>query len=114
MKSPTSKQNGTSEPDIYTGMTKVDENSFEVWVHEDCVVWASGVYIIGTKIIGLEAAIWSSTRHICSYCLKNGAVVSCLHRGNDKCSLESHVSCAKSNKWKLDNEFKTYCELHAA
>lgn len=27
------------------------------WVHEDCVVWAPGVYIVGSKLVGLQEAI---------------------------------------------------------
>ena len=29
----------------------------EVWVHEDCVLWADGVFLIGSKIYGLEEAV---------------------------------------------------------
>ena len=44
-----------SSEEIFGGMSKVDENSFEVWLHEECLVWAAGVYMIGSKIIGMEA-----------------------------------------------------------
>lgn len=94
--------------EIFAGMTKVDDNNFEVWFHEDCIVWANGVYIIGTKIIGMEASIWSCTRYRCVYCSKNGAMLSCLSRD---CNKTSHVYCARKG-WKLDEDFKTFCELH--
>ena len=97
-----------STDELFNGMSKIDENNFEVWFHEDCIVWANGVYIIGTKIIGMEAAIWNSTRYRCAYCLKNGAMLSCLSRD---CNKTAHVWCAR-NGWKLDEEFKTFCELH--
>lgn len=93
--------------EVFTGMTVVDENSYEIWFHEDCIVWSQGTYIIGTKIIGMEAAVWQSTRHRCGYCQKNGAMMACLSRG---CTKEAHVICAKS--WKLCEDFKTYCDEH--
>ena len=96
--------------DVFSGMSQIDDKHYEVWLHEDCIIWASGVYIIGTKIVGLEAAIWSSTRHNCSVCLKNGAMVTCIQRG---CNRESHLFCGKSNNWKFDEEFKTFCDSHS-
>lgn len=97
-------------PDIFYGMTKVSETAYEVWAHEDCVVWSSGVHIIGTRIIGLEAAVWCSTRHFCSICSKHGAVLSCLQRG---CKDEAHVSCAKQSEWTLcEQSFKSRCAKH--
>lgn len=94
--------------DLFAGMSKVDDNNFEVWFHEDCIVWSNGVYIIGTKIIGMEAAIWSCTRNRCAYCEKNGAMLSCLSRD---CGKSAHFGCARKD-WKLDDDFKTYCALH--
>ena len=29
----------------------------ELWVHEDCAIWAPGVYLAGTKLIGLREAV---------------------------------------------------------
>jgi hypothetical protein len=95
--------------EVFTAMTAIDEQSYEIWFHEDCIVWSPGTHIIGTKIIGLEQAVWQSTRHRCSYCQKNGAMVSCLTRGCDK---EAHIVCARKN-WKLCDDFKTYCEQHS-
>lgn len=97
-------------PDVFVGMTKIDDDHFEIWFHEDCLAWAPGTYIIGNKINGLEAAVWQSTRHSCTTCTKNGAMIACLQRG---CKKESHFVCAKKN-WKLCEDFKTFCELHCA
>lgn len=94
--------------ELFDGMSKVDDTNYEVWFHEDCIVWCSGVYIIGTKIVGMEAAIWLSTRYKCAYCEKNGAVVSCLSR---ECRKPAHIRCARAG-WKLDDDFKTFCEIH--
>lgn len=36
----------------------------EAWVHEDCVVWSNGVYLIGSKIYGLEEAVRVATAEV--------------------------------------------------
>lgn len=33
------------------------ETFIEVWTHENCLVWTSGVYMIGAKIFGLEDSV---------------------------------------------------------
>lgn len=92
-------------------MTKVSDTAYEVWVHEDCVVWSSGVYMIGARIVGLDAAVWSCSRHKCSICQQYGAIVTCLERG---CKIEAHVPCAKRSQWSLSEEnFQPRCNLHA-
>lgn len=98
-------------PDIFHGMTKVSEIAYEVWVHEDCVVWSDGVYIVGARIVGLDAAVWSCSRHKCSICEQYGAAVTCFERG---CKIEAHVPCAKRSHWSLNEaNFQTHCKQHA-
>lgn len=98
-------------PDIFYGMTKVSETAYEVWVHEDCVVWANGVYLVGATIIGLDAAVWGTSRHKCSICERFGAGIACLKRG---CRAEAHVPCASRGQWSLNEaKFQTHCKLHA-
>ncbi|KXJ74737.1 hypothetical protein RP20_CCG013050 [Aedes albopictus] len=96
--------------DIFYGMIKAGDDSYEVWMHEDCLVWAPGVHIIGTRVVGLEAAIWNCCRHQCRICSQHGATVGCLQRG---CSEEAHVVCARRNDWELSDEFKSHCEKHS-
>lgn len=97
-------------PDIFHGMTKATDDSYEVWAHEDCVVWSSGVHVIGTRIIGLDAAVWSSSRHKCQICSEYGAMLSCLHRG---CHEEAHLPCARRSNWILnETDFKSMCGRH--
>lgn len=107
-KTSTTSNGAVGIEEVFNGMSKVDDNNFEVWFHEDCLVWANGVYMIGTKVIGMEAAIWMSTRYRCAYCLKNGSMLSCLSR---ECNKAAHVYCARKS-WKLDDDFKTFCDLH--
>lgn len=104
----TSTATGVSN-EVFNGMSKIDDMHYEIWFHEDCLVNAPGTYIIGSKVNGLEAAVWQSTRHHCTSCGKNGAMMACLFRG---CKKEAHFVCAKKT-WKLCDDFKTYCELHS-
>lgn len=97
--------------DVMLGIAEISANSYEVWVHEDCVIWGPGVYLVGPKIIGLEGAVWSSCSIICKCCGLKGATVCCLKRG---CGCVMHVGCAKLSNWKLDEEnYKAYCKEHS-
>jgi hypothetical protein len=107
---PSTPTNGISaELDIFNGMSRVDDDNYEIWFHEDCIVWSNGVHMIGSKLIGMDAAVWSSTRYQCSYCQRNGAMMKCLTRG---CTNFGHFGCAQNKNWRLTDEFKTFCENH--
>ncbi|XP_066246528.1 uncharacterized protein CG5098 isoform X7 [Euwallacea similis] len=96
--------------DIYLGITDTGNNAFEVWSHEDCIVWSPGVYLVGPKIAGLEEAVWTCSNVPCSGCGLKGANVTCVKRG---CLSASHVSCARKFKWVLDaTSFKAHCPEH--
>lgn len=100
----------TNGVDMFFGMTKASEHAYEVWVHEDCVVWSSGVHIIGARVVGLETAVWESVRHHCVFCKQSGAVLSCLKRN---CKNVAHAPCAKRNNWILDETtFQSRCPSH--
>lgn len=91
-------------------MTKATDDSYEVWLHGDCAVWSSGVHLIGTRIVGLESAVWGSSRYQCKYCGNYGAMLSCLHRG---CKDDAHVPCARNSNWTLcEDDFKSVCDKH--
>ena len=38
----------------------------EMWLHEDCAVWASGVYLVGHKLHGLDDAVSAAQQTVCS------------------------------------------------
>lgn len=95
--------------DIFFGMTKASDDSFEVWMHGDCAAWSSGVHIVGIRLIGLEAAVWNSAHHRCTQCGNNGAILCCQKRG---CALEVHLPCARNNGWQLCDDFKSSCDMH--
>lgn len=98
------------ETDVYLGITETSDCTFEIWVHENCVVWSPGIYLIGHKIVGLEEAVWTSCNINCVKCNFKGANICCLRRG---CINVMHYGCAKASDWQLDNEnYKALCNLH--
>lgn len=100
----------TDSTDIYLGITDMGNQSYEVWAHENCIVWSQGVYLIGPKIVGLEEAIWTSCNVPCNRCHVKGANICCLKRG---CPNVMHFSCAQMSNWQLEEDaFKVYCVEH--
>ncbi|XP_067006189.2 uncharacterized protein CG5098 isoform X2 [Anabrus simplex] len=92
-----------------TGSGK-DEACFEVWVHEECAVWAAGVHLVGSRIVGLQEAVWGAVRVLCSKCGEGGANVGCVRRG---CEWRLHYGCALSQGWDLDEEaYIARCNQH--
>ncbi|CAH1731367.1 unnamed protein product [Aphis gossypii] len=82
----------------------------EVWTHENCLVWASGVYMVGDKIIGLEDSVRDATNTICSYCGVNGASIGCTAR---HCKMCAHYNCAIHFGWFLNSQnHMTTCNKH--
>lgn len=96
--------------EMYSGMTEAGANSFEIWLHEECAVWAPGLYLVGPKIVGLEAAVWSCCTMRCDLCSVLGATVACVKRG---CQKTMHVNCARTDMWSLsEDNFMVYCKEH--
>ncbi|KAK3592820.1 hypothetical protein CHS0354_019048 [Potamilus streckersoni] len=84
--------------------------TMEVWVHEDCLVWSDGVFLVGRKIYGLEEAFRVANQTVCTHCRENGAMVGCLHKG---CSQKFHYACAVEKECYLDEEnFSLLCPKH--
>lgn len=79
-------------------------------MHEDCVVWAPGVYLIASRVVGLELAVWSYARVQCTICEEYGAMIQCIER---HCRLAAHVPCAKRQQWMLnEDEIDCRCATH--
>ena len=98
------------DEEVYLGITDTGNGTFEIWAHEDCIVWSAGVYLVGPKIVGLEEAVWTSCNVICAKCHIKGANICCLKRGRMNVT---HVCCAQFNNWQFDEEnYKTYCPEH--
>lgn len=102
---------GGSGGDVFLGIVETDKKTFEIWAHEDCIVWSPGVYLVGHKIVGLEEAVWTSCNVPCTHCGLKGANICCLRRA---CMNTMHLCCARTNNWHFDSgTFKAYCPQHA-
>jgi len=82
----------------------------EVWVHEKCAVWAPGVLMVGSNLVGLPEAVSAALATKCSKCGEAGAGVGCVV---GKCSNRSHYGCALLSSWSLDHStFISRCPVH--
>lgn len=98
--------------ETFRGMSKTSEHCYEIWLHEDCAVWANDIQLIGAHVNGLDAAVWDSTRYQCVHCAQPGASICCFHRA---CKAAAHVPCARSANWSLsEQDRKVFCELHTS
>src|SRR5699024_5054433 len=84
----------------------------EVWVHEDCVVWSSNLYMLNGKLMNLHLAIQESADTKCIHCHKTGATMACLER---KCGYRAlHYPCAYQLGFHLDEgTFTVLCPMHS-
>ncbi|KOC65869.1 Uncharacterized protein WH47_10331 [Habropoda laboriosa] len=97
---------------MFTGMTLLpgEEQRWEVWLHEQCAVWAAGVYMAGGRVTGLQEAVWDAAKSICDSCGLTGANIGCVKRG---CKAVTHYPCALTKGWHLDtNQYIPKCNLH--
>ncbi|KAJ8966664.1 hypothetical protein NQ314_003392 [Rhamnusium bicolor] len=98
------------QSDIYLGITETSVKTYEIWAHEDCIVWSPGIYLVGPKIVGLEEAVWTSCNVPCKACNLKGANICCLKRG---CLNIMHLCCARCNNWQfIESDYKAYCPQH--
>ncbi|XP_014615925.1 PREDICTED: uncharacterized protein LOC106793471 isoform X1 [Polistes canadensis] len=97
---------------MFTGMTVIpgEEQRWEVWLHEQCAVWAAGVYLAGGRVTGLQEAVWDAAKSVCDSCGLTGANIGCVIRG---CKSVIHYPCALTKGWHLDmNQYIPKCNLH--
>ncbi|VVC45345.1 Hypothetical protein CINCED_3A008806 [Cinara cedri] len=82
----------------------------EVWTHENCLLWATDIYMVGTKMFGLEETVRIAKNTACVYCGAKGASVGCMAR---HCKLSIHYSCAVHIGWFLDTKsYTATCNEH--
>ncbi|KAI1291812.1 Retinoic acid-induced protein 1 [Halotydeus destructor] len=82
----------------------------EIWFHEDCISWSSGVYLIGSRMNNMEETIKDSLDTVCTRCSLNGANLGCLQKG---CSSRFHFLCAKDQGCDMDEDnFSIFCPKH--
>lgn len=85
------------------------QKTIEAWTHESCAISAPNVYLIGTKIVGLEIAMLESKNFICTVCNEDGATLGCLSRG---CTEKAHFTCARQSTWFVPKDFRNFCGTH--
>ncbi|XP_069053195.1 transcription factor 20 isoform X2 [Lepisosteus oculatus] len=63
----------------------------ELWVHEACIAWASGVFLVNGRLYGLQEALEGAREASCSHCEDPGSTLGCYSKG---CTLRYHYLCA--------------------
>ncbi|CAL8270662.1 unnamed protein product [Lota lota] len=82
----------------------------EWWVHEDCGVWSTGVFLVRGHLYGLKEASKVTRDVVCCGCHESGAIMGCLQKG---CMLNYHYRCAISSGCLLNEEnFSMKCSKH--
>ncbi|XP_072299825.1 transcription factor 20 isoform X2 [Eucyclogobius newberryi] len=82
----------------------------ELWVHEACIVWTSGVYLVSGKLYGLQEALDGARETCCSFCNMVGSTLGCYSKG---CTLRYHYLCAIEADCSLNEDnFSLRCPKH--
>ncbi|XP_041033777.1 transcription factor 20 [Carcharodon carcharias] len=98
----------SSQVDLQLPQLPLDPN--ELWIHESCVLWASGVYLVSGRLYGLQEAVEVAREMKCSHCQEPGATLGCYCKG---CPLNYHYICAMEADCFLNEEnFSMKCPKH--
>ncbi|XP_026095497.1 transcription factor 20-like isoform X1 [Carassius auratus] len=82
----------------------------ELWVHEGCIVWTSGVYLVNGRLYGLQEALDGARDTSCSHCEMVGSTLGCYSKG---CTLSYHYLCAIEADCSLNEDnFSLRCPKH--
>lgn len=82
----------------------------ELWVHEGCMVWTSGVYLVNGRLYGLQEALDGARDASCSHCEMVGSTLGCYSKG---CTLRYHYICAIEADCSLNEDnFSLRCPKH--
>nr|XP_046270316.1 transcription factor 20 [Scatophagus argus]XP_046270317.1 transcription factor 20 [Scatophagus argus] len=82
----------------------------ELWVHEGCIVWTSGVYLVNGRLYGLQEALDGARETCCSYCEMVGSTLGCYSKG---CTLRYHYLCAIEADCSMNEDnFSLRCPKH--
>ncbi|XP_068161588.1 transcription factor 20 isoform X2 [Antennarius striatus] len=82
----------------------------EYWIHEDCSVWSTGVFLVKGKVYGLEEAMKVAQETTCSSCCDPGATLGCFFKS---CPNKYHYRCAvESGCVLLEDNFSMKCKKH--
>ncbi|XP_028841369.1 transcription factor 20 isoform X2 [Denticeps clupeoides] len=82
----------------------------ERWVHEDCGVWSTGVFLVKGRLYGLEEAVRLGRETACTGCHRAGATLGCFFKG---CHSKYHYACALQSDCSMNEEnFSMRCSKH--
>ncbi|XP_067309731.1 transcription factor 20 [Pseudorasbora parva] len=82
----------------------------ELWVHEGCIAWTSGVYLVNGRLYGLQEALDGARDTSCSHCEMVGSTLGCYSKG---CTLSYHYLCAMEADCSLNEDnFSLRCPKH--
>ncbi|XP_062294639.1 transcription factor 20 isoform X1 [Scomber scombrus] len=82
----------------------------ELWIHEGCMVWTSGVYLVNGRLYGLQEALDGARETSCSYCEMVGSTLGCYSKG---CTLRYHYMCAIEADCSLNEDnYSLRCPKH--
>ncbi|XP_043958448.1 transcription factor 20 isoform X2 [Gambusia affinis] len=82
----------------------------EYWLHEDCGIWSTGVFLVRGKVYGLEEAVKVAQETMCSACHNPGATLGCFFKG---CPNKYHYRCAlESDCVLVEDNFSMKCKKH--
>ncbi|XP_048356859.1 transcription factor 20 isoform X2 [Sphaerodactylus townsendi] len=107
-KPPISISEGGPELELQIPELPLDSNEF--WVHEGCILWANGIYLVCGRLYGLQEAVEIAKEMKCSHCQEAGATLGCYNKG---CSFRYHYPCAIDADCLLNEEnFSVRCPKH--
>ncbi|XP_019745509.1 nucleolar and coiled-body phosphoprotein 1-like isoform X2 [Hippocampus comes] len=87
-----------------------DDDAGERWVHSDCSVWSSRVFLVRGNLYGLQEAEQLARHTICCWCHQSGAIMGCSHKG---CTEYFHYACARPAGCVLNEEnLSLRCSQH--
>ncbi|XP_073691398.1 transcription factor 20 [Garra rufa] len=82
----------------------------ELWVHEGCIVWTSGIYLVNGRLYGLQEALDGARDTSCSHCEMMGSTLGCYTKG---CTLRYHYLCAIEADCSLNEDnYSLRCPKH--
>ncbi|XP_075409785.1 transcription factor 20 isoform X2 [Tenrec ecaudatus] len=104
---PTASEGG---PELELQIPELPLDSNEFWVHEGCILWANGIYLVCGRLYGLQEALEIAREMKCSHCQEAGATLGCYNKG---CSFRYHYPCAIDADCLLhEDNFSLRCPKH--
>ncbi|XP_077359419.1 uncharacterized protein LOC144005247 [Festucalex cinctus] len=82
----------------------------EYWLHEDCGIWSTGVFLVKGRVYGLEECVKVAQETMCSACSAPGATLGCFFKS---CPSKYHYRCAlEADCILIEENFSMKCKKH--